>query len=294
MPLKFVSSQKGNPLLILHGHIYNLVHEGQVCTWRCTQYRASACGGRVHTDSRSRSGKVLDESVHNHPPSFSGQKAQTSFKSVYAAGAAAIPKTPMRAMQRTRTRPNSYVKRSSSVVDRVRLPEKRTTLGDNVEWNCQNRLNLGGVNQQKEKLGKSIVETDFESSMIVQGDNLVDHLPGNTVQSDSTSIITVKEENMEEHTRDFFSDVYEQHPHDQILSNGRHSLIDERISSSGINIEEIQDEKQLRLIERREAIWQQRELHAIKLKIAEAEEKIVSLKLSSAKLLHSLERAAKA
>lgn len=46
-----------------------------------------------------------------------------------------------------------------------------------------------------------------------------------------------------------------------------------------IAFQNISDEKVLRLIRLREAIEQQRELHAKKMKIAEAEEKIAILKL---------------
>lgn len=46
-----------------------------------------------------------------------------------------------------------------------------------------------------------------------------------------------------------------------------------------IHFQNIRDEKELRLIKMREAIEQQRELHAAKMRIAETEEKIVLLKL---------------
>lgn len=49
--------------------------------------------------------------------------------------------------------------------------------------------------------------------------------------------------------------------------------------SKVIDFQNIRDEKELRIIKIREAIEQQRELHAAKMKIAEKEEKIVLLKL---------------
>lgn len=48
----------------------------------------------------------------------------------------------------------------------------------------------------------------------------------------------------------------------------------------GNELKNIRDEKELRLIKLREAIEQQRELHAIKLKVVDAELKITLLKLS--------------
>jgi len=49
--------------------------------------------------------------------------------------------------------------------------------------------------------------------------------------------------------------------------------------SKVIDFQNIRDEKELRIIKMRKAIKQQRELHAVKMKIAKTEEKIILLKL---------------
>ncbi|KMQ87412.1 hypothetical protein RF55_13313 [Lasius niger] len=95
------------------------------------------------------------------------------------------------------------------------------------------------------------------------------------VKMDSTKRKLIIEDENKEEEDNIDAVIYDQN----IPPTFRSTPLEKRATSNIRNIQSIRDEKELKLIKIREAIEQQRELHAKRMKIAEAEEKIVLLKL---------------
>ncbi|XP_078504918.1 uncharacterized protein LOC144763312 isoform X2 [Lissotriton helveticus] len=66
MPLKYITSQRGNKQLIYGGYIYNREKEyGSKILWKCSEYHTTKCRARVNT----RDDAVVHKTEHNHVPS---------------------------------------------------------------------------------------------------------------------------------------------------------------------------------------------------------------------------------
>ncbi|XP_069090533.1 zinc finger protein 670 isoform X3 [Pleurodeles waltl] len=66
MPLRYITSQRGNKQLIYGGYIYNREKEyGSKILWKCSEYHTTKCRARVNT----RDDAVVHKTEHNHVPS---------------------------------------------------------------------------------------------------------------------------------------------------------------------------------------------------------------------------------
>ncbi|CAH1117029.1 unnamed protein product [Phaedon cochleariae] len=78
MPLKFVQSQYGNPMLIHDGYVYTKKSENAsgTITWRCKQYSKHCCRVVVHTSSNKKTGSIVgDVPNHHHSADISSVEA---------------------------------------------------------------------------------------------------------------------------------------------------------------------------------------------------------------------------
>ena len=67
MPLEFVKSQKGKPILFRNGYLFvNENKEGQKIIWKCSKYKTIKCPARVHTEFEFVI--HVGERDHNHAP----------------------------------------------------------------------------------------------------------------------------------------------------------------------------------------------------------------------------------
>ncbi|XP_046740521.1 uncharacterized protein LOC124407954 [Diprion similis] len=86
MPLHFIISQKGKPLLTHKGYVFQKLRDSKTkVTWRCTEYtKLSKCGALLHTTTATKQGTVLDteDPTHTHAPDIAKTKARTIMEKI--------------------------------------------------------------------------------------------------------------------------------------------------------------------------------------------------------------------